>query len=371
MRYALLTILVLCAVNLQALDIGEPAPSLATVTWVKNGPVEVGRSLTVVEFWATWCGPCRASIPKLTSLSAKYHDRLIVVGLSDEDLPTIKPFVAAQGEHMNYQVGMVNEAVHEGYMAGRDGIPYAFLIGADGKVIWHGHPLALDKIVAAVIAGTWNPKSEAKRSARGQELRELLSTDPAGDDDGLLQRIQEKTAVILAEDPLDAEAFDVRLGVAKHMKNGAMIRATLEALPIDQLDAERAAELAERVVHDENPADRHLDLAYGLATRAVAADPTAASAHAAQATVWYALGMLDRAVASQRRAVAVDPADEAQLAMLAFYHEAQRLAALITADKPLTAPPAAAAAAAGKSAAAPGGTPAPRLSPAGPASLVP
>ena len=367
MRYALLAILALCAANLQALDVGEPAPSLATVTWVKNGPVEVGRSLTVVEFWATWCGPCRASIPKLTSLSAKYHDRLIVVGLSDEDLPTIKPFVAAQGEHMNYQVGMVNEAVHEGYMAGRDGIPYAFLVGADGKVIWHGHPLALEKIVAAVIAGTWDPKSEAKRAARSQELQELLSTDPAGDEDGLLKRIQDKTAAILAEDPLDSEAFDIRLGVAKHMKNGALIRAALEALPIDQLDAERAAELAERLVKDENPADRHLDLAYGFAARAVAADPTAASAHAAQATVWHALGMVDRAVASQQRAVAVDPADDVQLTRLAFYREAQRIAALITADKPLTAPPAAAS----KSAATSGAAPAPRPSPAGPASLVP
>ena len=338
MRYALLMLVALCTSTLQALDIGEAAPSLATVTWVKNGPVDVGRSLTVVEFWATWCGPCRASIPKLTALSAKYHDRLIVVGLSDEELPTIKPFVAAQGEHMNYQVGMVNEAVHEGYMAGRDGIPYSFLIGADGKVIWHGHPLALEKIVAAVIAGTWDPKSEAKRAARSQELQEILHTDPAGDEDGLLKQIQEKTAAILKEDPLDTEAFDLRLGVAKHQKDHALIRATLEALPVDQLDAERAAELADRLVHDEEPADRHLDLAYAFAARAIAEEPSSVAANAAQAAVWHALGLLDRAVASQQRALAADPADDAQVAALAFYRETQRIAALVVANKPVTAP---------------------------------
>ena len=370
MRYTILVLVALCSATLSALEIGETAPSLATVTWVKNGPVEVGRSLTVVEFWATWCAPCRASIPKLTALNATYKDRLIVVGLSDEDLPTIKPFVAAQGEKMNYQVGMATEAVHDGYMKGRDGIPYAFLIGADGKVMWHGHPMALEKIVAAVIGGTWDPKAEAKRAARSQELQELLQTDPAGDEDGLIARILEKTSAILAEDPLDPEAFDLRLGIAKHQKNHALLRATLDALPLDKLDAERAAELAERLVHDEDPADRHVDLAYAFATRAVATAPTSTAANAAQATVLHALGLFDRAIASQQLAVTADPADDAQLAALAFYRETQRIAALVAADKPVTAP--AATQAAPKGSEKPKSPDAPlRSSPAGPASLVP
>ena len=46
-------LLLILSVACQALEIGDKAPSLAMVTWVKQGPVEVGRSLTVVEFWAT------------------------------------------------------------------------------------------------------------------------------------------------------------------------------------------------------------------------------------------------------------------------------------------------------------------------------
>lgn len=367
MRYLLFTLILLCTSAVQALEIGDAAPSLASVTWVKNGPVEIGHSLTVVEFWATWCAPCKAWIPRLTALSAKYHDRLVVVGLSDEDLPTIKPFVADQGEHMNYQIGRANELVHDGYMTGHEGIPYTFLIGADGKVIWRGRPIRLEKIVADVIAGTWDPKAEAKHAARSRELQELLHSDPGDDEAGLVKRIQDLTTTILAEDPLDSEAFDLRLGIAKHRKDRALFRTTLEALPIDQLDGERAGELADRLVHDEEPGDRHLDLACAFAARAIATDPTNASANAAQAAVWHALGMIDRAVASQQRAVAADPANNAQLATLAFYHEVQRLAALITAGKPVTAPPAADS----KPAANDTGTPAPRPSPAGPASLVP
>ena len=363
MRYALLALLTLITTFVHALEVGDTAPSLASVTWVKNGPVEIGRSLTVVEFWATWCGPCKISIPKLTALNKKYHDRLIVVGLSDEELPTITPFVTAQGAAMDYQVGMANEAVHDGFMAGREGIPYTFLIGADGKVIWHGHPMALKKIVAAVLDGTWDAKTEAHRVQQRQELEALLNTDPAGNEDALLARIQEKTALILAADPLDQETLGLRLNIAKHQKDAALFRATLAAIPVDQLEAEQAAELTVMLVQDEQPANRHLDLAYAFAQRAVSAEPTSADAHAALAAVWHGLGFLDRARASQERAVAIDPADNRQLATLAFYREVQRLAGLISDGKPFTAP-----AASSVPKPAPAVQPA---SPAGPASLVP
>ncbi len=361
MRYVLLALMTLITSLAQALEIGDTAPSLASVKWVKNGPVEIGRSLTVVEFWATWCGPCRVSIPKLSALNSKFHDRLIVVGLSDEELATITPFVTEQGEHMNYQIGMANEAVHDGYMAGRDGIPYSFLIGADGKVIWHGHPMALEKIVAAVIAGTWDAKSETQRATRRQELQDLLHTDPAGNEDGLLARIQEKTAAMLADDPTDLETVNLRIEVAKHMKNHAVVRATCAAIPVAQLDADQAGALALMLVRDEEPANRHLDLAYAFAAHAVSTEPANAQAQAAQAAVWNALGFLDRAVACQMRAVAADPADDSQLAALAFYRETQRLAALVTAGKPITAP----------ADLAPAAQPAQPAGPAGPSSLVP
>jgi len=360
MHYALFAILAVCASTLQALEIGDQAPSLATVTWVKNGPVEVGRSLTVVEFWATWCAPCKVAIPKLSALSTTHKDRLIVVSLSDEDLATIKPFVAAQGGKITYQVGMADEATHAGYMSGRDGIPYAFLVGADGKVIWHGHPLAMERIIAAVLAGTWDPKAEAKRAERSQELHELLRTDPAGDKDGLIKRIQEKTAAILAEDPLDDEALDVRVGLAKLQKDHALVRAALSRVPLEQLTTERAIQLAMQLVNDEDPADRHLDLAYAFANRALTSDPENALAHAAMAAFFAAVGLPDRAVAEQERAVAADPADDAQLATLAYFRESQRIAALITAGKPVTAP-----------AAGPQTDKKPAPTPAGPASLVP
>src|SRR6516225_7066119 len=67
----------------QSLGIGDPAPKLEVKSFVKGEPVkefETGK-LYVVEFWATWCGPCRTSIPHLTELQKK-HGEIVFIGVS-------------------------------------------------------------------------------------------------------------------------------------------------------------------------------------------------------------------------------------------------------------------------------------------------
>jgi thiol-disulfide isomerase/thioredoxin len=88
----------------------------------------------LLNFWATWCGPCKAEIPGFVELQAKYRDQLTVIGYSvDDDAPKARAF--AQEYKMNYPVllGEGREDVQDAF-GPIWGIPASFLIGKDGRV---------------------------------------------------------------------------------------------------------------------------------------------------------------------------------------------------------------------------------------------
>jgi thiol-disulfide isomerase/thioredoxin len=138
--------------------LGDAAQPLTGLEWVKGGPVEIkAGTVYVVEFWATWCPPCRVSIPHLTELQHKYKDKnLVVVGISTEKVSVVKPFVEQKGNDMDYIVAVdTTGTVSRGYMDafGRNTIPSAFVVGEDGKIAWVGHPMDnMDAVLERTLA---------------------------------------------------------------------------------------------------------------------------------------------------------------------------------------------------------------------------
>ena len=108
------------------LSIGKAAPALAIGTWVKGDEVAEFRKghIYVVEFWATWCGPCKASMPHLSQLQKEYGDKITVLGISDEEMPVVERFLAeeqAEGvtwdEALLYTIALDDdEATSDAYM---------------------------------------------------------------------------------------------------------------------------------------------------------------------------------------------------------------------------------------------------------------
>jgi cytochrome c biogenesis protein CcmG/thiol:disulfide interchange protein DsbE len=89
--------------------------------------------VVLLDFWATWCGPCRGEIPHFVQLQDKYRERgFQVIGISMDDGP--KPVHEFYRQFkMNYPVGLGNQKVAEAY-GGVLGLPVTFLIGRDGRV---------------------------------------------------------------------------------------------------------------------------------------------------------------------------------------------------------------------------------------------
>ena len=92
------------------------------------------NKVVLLNFWATWCGPCKAEIPGFVELQEKYKDKLTIIGFSVDDTPELAKKYAAEYK-MNYPIvlGEGKEEVQDAY-GPIWGIPASFIISKDGKV---------------------------------------------------------------------------------------------------------------------------------------------------------------------------------------------------------------------------------------------
>jgi thiol-disulfide isomerase/thioredoxin len=114
-----------------------PAPLNYTIKDMNGKDVKLSSfkgKVILLNFWATWCGPCKAEIPHLVELQKEYPNDLVVLGMSvDDPLEKLKPF--AEQYKINYPVlvGLEREDVQDAF-GPLYGIPVTFFIGRDGKI---------------------------------------------------------------------------------------------------------------------------------------------------------------------------------------------------------------------------------------------
>jgi len=159
-------------------NIGHTAPPLRVKDWVKGKPIqnfEKGK-IYVVEFWATWCGPCILAMPHLSRLARKYRRKVTVAAIDVWESNAAKPasmaqlkiFVDGMGRRMNFPVAAedTNFTAHDWFTAfdWEGGIPATFVVDALGRIAWIGQPYYLDTVLRKIVNNTWDiKKALAKR----------------------------------------------------------------------------------------------------------------------------------------------------------------------------------------------------------------
>ena len=298
-----------------ALSIGSKAPIPEISDFVRGEKptfFEPGK-VYVIEFWATWCPPCRQSMPHLTKLAEDMKSKgVVIVGVSDEKVETVRTFLEKDEWKQKARYTLATDpdrSTHRAYMeaSGQGGIPTAFIV-KEGVVQWIGHPMEMDAPLAKIVDGTWDPKT-AKQTFEDSVAEEMKAMGRQNDMTKAIDSKDWDKAVALIDAEIAAstgeEAMQSRVQKAQILLVAGRSEAAY-ALCAELIKEDPALRnfVATSVLHLPDVADRRVDLAITWLTDVTsAAGPANPQVLAELAYAWSLKGDFTKAADFMRRAI--------------------------------------------------------------------
>jgi len=234
---------------------GDPAPPVSVEKWVQGEPVtsfEKGK-IYVMEFWATWCGPCIMGMPHLSELNKKYEGKVVISGILILEQPETETpdayaklatdFMQKHPGRITYRVGVdgPSNKMVKTWMApaGQNGIPCTFVIDQAGKIAYIGHPKELDVILERLLAGKFD--------------LETFNTETSVRDEQFNLRLREVSAAVDAKEFNKVAALIQQIG--KDFPAYDSVTKPLQFIGIASGDPDRAAKLIQSAIDTKSALD--------------------------------------------------------------------------------------------------------------------
>ena len=152
-------------------ETGKPAPEIEIAQRISGRmDGDLSGKTVILEFWATWCGPCRAMIPHMNTLVEKFSgDSVVFLAMSEEKPGVVDTFMKS---HLMKSSVVIDNGRRTEHSYGVQWIPYAFLIDRTGILRWHDYPgelteAALDRFLRTGALPRGPDSNIAKGSLRG------------------------------------------------------------------------------------------------------------------------------------------------------------------------------------------------------------
>jgi len=184
--------------------VGEAAPELRVSEWLKGEPIKgfVRGQIYVVEFWATWCGPCILAMPHLSDVQRQFADKgvtVIAVNVMEKDLDAAKALIKKMAKSVENHIaldakapGEKEGAMEKAWLGEDRGIPRCLIVDRDTKIAWIGHPTGVESPLHAIVAGTYDSLKQAEIDKSLGELDHKLALALKGKKWGDVLKITEQ-----------------------------------------------------------------------------------------------------------------------------------------------------------------------------------
>jgi thiol-disulfide isomerase/thioredoxin len=141
---------------------GKSAPAFKVQEWLTKEPDRKDR-VVLIDFWATWCGPCRRLIPELNAWQKQFKNDLVVIGVSDEPKTKVVPFMSKNTVEYAMAIDQFKTMKNA---IGISGIPHVLVVSSDGIVRWQGFPQSDEEELTTALLEQIIKADKAMRAAK-------------------------------------------------------------------------------------------------------------------------------------------------------------------------------------------------------------